>query len=414
MKNLELYIHIPFCVKKCDYCDFLSFTADERTQAEYVHALLAEIRFCGGRMQEYLVSTVYVGGGTPSWLDAGLMTAILREVHACFRVAESAEVSIECNPGTVTAAKLAAYRKAGVNRLSIGLQSCRNEELKLLGRIHTFGQFLKTYELARKAGFGNINLDLISGLPGQTAEKFGETLQQIIRLRPEHVSAYTLMIEEGTPFYERYKYDAVKQEAGMPTEFLPTEDEAYRIYKLTQRVLKKAGYEQYEISNYGRPGCACIHNIGYWTRENYLGVGLGAASMLENVRYRNTADIYEYIELCRKPAGLPPEAFSEGGEAFKRRPSEGEWFGSNLHLSADVLSRRAQMEEFMFLGLRMTRGVTREAFERNFGVPVDAVYRDVLAELKSQELISLAEGRLFLTDRGMDLANYCMAKFLQQ
>lgn len=409
MKNLELYIHIPFCIKKCGYCDFLSFPADERTQAEYVHALLAEIRFYGGRMQEYLVSTIYVGGGTPSWLDEGLMLAVLRQVYESFRVMERAEVSIECNPGTVTAAKLAAYKGAGVNRLSIGLQSCRNDELKLLGRIHTFEQFLKTFELAREAGFKNINVDLISGLPGQTAEKFGETLQQVIRIRPEHISAYTLLIEEGTPFYERYKYDAVKQEAGMQTEFLPTEDEAYRIYKLTQRVLKKAGYEQYEISNYARPGAACRHNVGYWTRENYLGVGLGAASMLANVRYRNTADIYEYIELCRNPVGLPPEAFAKKEETSA---PNGDWFGSNLHLSADVLSRQAQMEEFMFLGLRMTQGVTRAGFERNFGMSVDAVYREVLEALKSQELLSLAEGRIVLTERGMDLANYCMAKFL--
>lgn len=408
MKNLELYIHIPFCVRKCEYCDFLSFAADAQMQAEYVHALLSELRFYGGRMQDYLVSTIYVGGGTPSWLDGEQILAILDGVYQGFYVAEDAEVSIECNPGTVTAGKLALYKKAGINRLSVGLQSCDNRELKLLGRIHTYEQFLKTYSLARDAGFANVNVDLISGLPYQTAEKFAETLQKVIHLRPEHVSAYTLMIEPGTPFYERYKFDAVRQEAGMPTEVLPSEDEAYRIYKLTQRALRKAGFEQYEISNYGRPGYACRHNIGYWTRENYLGVGLGAASLIENVRYANTADIYEYGKLCRQLAWLPADAF----DCDEKTP-QGDWFGCNLHLSAEILPRRSQMEEFMILGLRMTGGVTRAAFEKCFGMPVEAVYRDVLMELKEAQLIRLAEGRLALTDRGMDLANYCMAKFMQ-
>lgn len=409
-KRLELYIHIPFCVRKCEYCDFLSFTADERMQADYVHALLEEIRFYGERAKEYLVATVYVGGGTPSWLDGGLMLAVLNQVRKSFRVAEDAEISVECNPGTVTAAKLDRYRRAGVNRLSVGLQSCDNGELKLLGRIHTYEQFLKTYELARNAGFSNINVDLISGLPYQTAERFADTLQQVIRIRPEHVSAYTLSIEKGTPFYERYKFDAVRQEAGLRTQVLPDEDEAFRIYKLTQRVLKKAGYEQYEISNYSRPGYACRHNIGYWTRENYLGMGLGASSLIENVRYANTAEIYEYMDLCSRLAWLPAEAFDADTE--QGRP-QGAFFGSSLHLSADVLSCREQMEEFMFLGLRMTDGVTRASFEKNFGMPVDAVYRDVLHELRDMGLLLLAEGRVFLTERGMDLANYCMAKFLQ-
>ena len=281
----------------------------------------------------------------------------------------------------------------------------------MLGRIHTYEQFLKTYELARNAGFTNINVDLMSGLPYQTADKFADTLQQIIRLKPEHVSAYTLIIEKGTPFYEKYKFDAVKQEAGMKTDILPTEDEAYRIYKLTQHVLKKAGYGQYEISNYAKPGYACRHNIGYWTRDNYLGVGLGAASMIENDRYANTRDIYAYIENCRKLCILPQEAFFEEDSPLLRQ-AEGDWFGSNLHVSTDILSRNAQIEEFMFLGLRMTEGVTRADFERNFGMPVEAVYREVIEGLKREQLLLSAEGRISLTERGMDLANYCMAKFL--
>lgn len=389
MKNLELYLHIPFCVKKCDYCDFLSFPADLRTQVKYVHAMLEEIRFFGAKLSGYPVSTIYVGGGTPSWLDEELLTSLLRQVRESFAVEDGAECTVECNPGTVTAGKLRAYAQAGVNRLSVGLQSADAEELKLLGRIHTFAQFLKTYELARNAGFSNINVDLMSGIPYQRAEVFAETLQQVIRLKPEHISAYALIVEKGTPFYERYKFDAVRQEAGISTQVLPNEDECYRIYKLTQRVLGKAGYERYEISNYAKPGHACRHNTGYWTRENYLGLGIGAASMIENVRFSNTRDIYTYMENCRHLEALTEEDYG-----------------------AVALGRKEQMEEFMFLGLRMIRGVARAEFEETFGMPPEAVYRDAMEDLKEQGLLTAAEGRICLTDRGLDLANYCMAKFL--
>ena len=313
-KKLELYIHIPFCVKKCDYCDFLSFPADSNTQIRYVHALLQEIRYYGNLLGDYHVPTIYIGGGTPSWLEENLIYTVLQQVASSFHVESDAEISIECNPGTVTAKKLNVYQSAGINRLSIGLQSTNNEELKALGRIHTYDQFLKTYELARNAGFENINIDLMSGLPYQTLDKFLESLQTVIRLKPEHISAYSLIIEKGTPFYERYKFDAVKQEAGIHTEILPDEDEVYRIYKATQDVLKQAGYRQYEISNFAQPGYACRHNIGYWTRENYLGLGLGASSLVENVRYTNTRQLYEYGEFCDHLQEKSPAEFLKDGE----------------------------------------------------------------------------------------------------
>ena len=408
-KKLELYIHIPFCVKKCDYCDFLSFPADSNTQIRYVHALLQEIRYYGNLLGDYHVPTIYIGGGTPSWLEENLIYTVLQQVASSFHVEADAEISIECNPGTVTAKKLNVYQSAGINRLSIGLQSTNNEELKALGRIHTYDQFLKTYELARNAGFENINIDLMSGLPYQTLDKFLESLQTVIRLKPEHISAYSLIIEKGTPFYEKYKFDMVRQEAGMKTEELPTEDDTYKMLKLTQRVLAKAGYERYEISNYAKPGYACRHNVGYWTRENYLGLGLGAASLIDNVRYSNTRELYEYIEICRKLTFLPPEVFApeEGMDA----PERG-WFGSNLHTEAAVVNRKAQMEEFMFLGLRMTEGISRNEFEANFGMPIEAAYVQVLPDLQAQKLIEKREGRVYLTDRGMDVANYVMAQFL--
>ena len=383
-KKLQLYVHIPFCMKKCSYCDFLSFASDERTQLGYADALIREIEFYGPQMADYTVNTIYIGGGTPTWLDENKMVEIIDAIYTYFNVSQDAEVSMECNPGTVTAVKLEKYKRAGVNRLSIGLQSADDEELKLLGRIHTFEQFVKTYELARTAGFANINVDLISGIPYQTAEKFLHTLQKVVRLKPDHISAYSLIIEKGTPFYETYKFDAVKQEAGMQTEMLPTEDEVYRIYKLTQQYLKNAGYEQYEISNFAHPGFECEHNIGYWTRENYLGLGLGAASLVENYRFSNTTDLYEYIEQA----------------------------GTDLHTDVQELPRKAQMEEFMFLGLRQNCGVTREQFEKAFGIPIDGIYKDALEYLKSEELIDTGAGRIVLTEKGMDLSNFALAQFL--
>ena len=382
MKYMQLYVHIPFCVKKCSYCDFLSFSCDERTQIEYADALIREIQFYGPQCREYVVNTIYIGGGTPSWLNEDKMVEIMNTIYENFQVLEDAEISMECNPGTITASKLRKYRMAGINRLSIGLQSADNEELKILGRIHTFEQFVKTYELAKEAGFANINVDLISGIPYQTTEKFLKTLQKVVWLKPNHISAYSLIIEKGTPFYETYKFDAVRQEAGMPTEVLPNEDEVYRIYKLTQDYLARAGYKQYEISNFAQPGFECEHNIGYWTRRNYLGLGLGAASLMENVRYSNTTDLYEYID------------------------------DPTVNRMADIVSRKAQMEEFMFLGLRMNEGVTRERFLREFGIPIDGIYRDVLERMKEEDLLSVENGQIRLTDRGMDLGNYVMSQFL--
>lgn len=428
-KNLELYIHIPFCVRKCNYCDFLSFSADESTQREYAKALMREIDYYGPLMDEREVSAIYIGGGTPTWLDYRLMMELLEHIYTQFRVQPDAEVSMECNPGTVTKDAMEHYRQAGINRLSIGLQSADNEELKLLGRIHTYEQFLKTYELARNAGFSNINVDLISGLPYQNAERFANTLHEVIRLKPEHISAYTLIVEKGTPFYDEFKFDAVRQEAGLSTEVLPSEDEAYQIYKMTQKMLTEAGFKQYEVSNYARPGYACKHNVGYWTRKNYLGMGLGAASLMDNVRYSNTRDLYTYIDETNhitvkeleyeeeefvgygdeKEAELPPNtAFWE----LERKMVIKKVLGVSLHESGQLLNRKAQMEEFMFLGLRMTDGVSRADFENAFGMPIEAVYRDVMQELKAEELLEARAGQIRLTEKGMDLSNYAMAKFL--
>ena len=381
---MELYIHIPFCVKKCDYCDFLSFAADEQTQKSYVAVLQKELAFYGAKYKDRRITTVFIGGGTPSWLKEDYMQAIMETVYHYFSVEQDAEITIECNPGTITEHKFEVYRRIGINRLSIGLQSVHNEELKILGRIHTFEQFLKTYDMARKHGFSNINIDLMSSLPGQTPEIFCDSLYQVLKLKPEHISAYSLIIEKGTPFYELYRFDAVRQEAGMQTESLPTEEEEYQTTKMTQHILKEAGYHWYEVSNFAKPGYECRHNIGYWKRVDYLGVGLGASSLIDNVRYSNTRDLYTYLSV---PA-------------------------DSLHETAEQITRNGQMEEFMFLGLRMRDGFYRDEFTQAFGIPIEAVYGDALNHLQQEELLLKREGRIYLTDKGMDLNNYVVAQFM--
>lgn len=403
-KEMELYLHIPFCVKKCQYCDFLSFPADEDMQNAYVEGLLREISYYGTKCRDYVVTTVYIGGGTPSWLREELIEAVMAAVHQGFSFAPDAEVTIECNPGTVTDRKFAVYRRAGINRISIGLQSANAEELKLIGRIHTFDQFLKTFELARRNGFANINVDLMNSLPGQTAESYYESLRQVVQLRPEHISAYSLIIEKGTPFYDLYKFDAVKQEAGLPTDVLPTEDDVYRMTKMTEQLLAEAGYEHYEISNFAKPGYACRHNIGYWERVNYLGMGLGAASLMENIRYMNIREIYPYLEETMQ---IREGYWQETGEE-----TDAMLPATNLHVSVERIPRKAQIEEYMFLGLRKIDGIKRDTFQQVFGIPVEAVYQEVLAHLQEEELLQKRAGRIYLTPKGQDLSNYVLAQFL--
>ena len=352
-------------------------------------------------MKDYEVSTIFIGGGTPSCLDERKISQIMDALHRSFCIRPNAEVTIECNPGTLTEEKLQHYHKAGINRLSIGLQSADNEELQTLGRIHTYEQFLHTFAMAREAGFENINVDLISGIPHQTTEKFLNTLEKVVKLQPEHISAYSLIVEEGTPFFERYEGDRQRQEAGLDTEVLPTEEETYTILKATQEYLKEAGYEQYEISNFARKGYECQHNIGYWTRVYYLGMGLGASSMMENVRFSNETDLHKYVESTKN---IQNKDFPQEGQ----RPV----IATTMQKEAKRILKQAQMEEFMFLGLRMNKGISKQTFEKTFGVSVESVYQDVLNELQEKELLVILEDSIALTDRGMDVANYVMSQFL--
>jgi len=382
-KELELYIHIPFCVRKCAYCDFLSGPQDEETIEKYVSSLLDEIRAHASNKKlasKYNVATVFLGGGTPSILNISQIKRIFEVIKNTFAVTEDAEITIEANPGTVTRKKLETYRACGINRISFGLQSTNNEELKLLGRIHTYEEFLESYQLARECGFDNINVDLISAIPKQTLASWEETLQKVITLNPEHISAYSLIVEEGTPFAKVYG-------EGCPGELdLPNEEEERKIYYRTEKVLKEAGYHRYEISNYAKEGKECKHNLGYWERKEYLGIGLGAASLIDNTRYKNTDDLIYYME--------------HAGEL------------STIQEDIQVLSTKEQMEEFMFLGLRKMEGISEREFEEFFDICIDEVYDKQLKKLMIEDLIERKDGWIRLTERGIDISNYVFAEFL--
>lgn len=377
MKNnrripLELYVHIPFCVRKCQYCDFLSGPSDEETKDRYIEALLKEIR-AAEHTEDYEIVSVFIGGGTPSALKAEAIASIMSTLQEQFFFCEDAEVTIEANPGTVDLEKLTIYRNVGINRLSLGLQSTDAEELKLLGRIHSYEEFLKSYEWAREAGFSNINIDLMFAIPGQTGEAWRQHLYQVAELNPEHISAYSLIIEEGTPFAEQ-NLD------------LPDEDTEYQMYEDTAEILERYGYRQYEISNYAKQGYMCRHNAGYWQRREYLGFGLGASSLYRGMRFSNTRRMQEYLKESRNP--------------------------DQIRKDVTVLSRNERIEEFMFLGLRMTEGISEKKFEENFDVRLMDVYGDILQKYEETGFMEHIETKWRLTRKGIHVSNHILAYFL--
>ncbi len=379
-KELELYVHIPFCVKKCSYCDFLSAPATEQTKEAYMAALFAEI---GGRAKDYkdrIVTSVFIGGGTPSLLSGDSIRQLMEHIREGFSLASDAEITMEVNPGTVTAEKLTAFYGAGINRLSIGMQSAQEKELKILGRIHDFDSFCQVYREAVEAGFTNINVDVMSGLPGQTLASYKDTLEKVLRLEPmpQHISAYSLIVEEGTPFA------AMADRGELP---LPEEDTERAMYEETIEVLAGYGFHRYEISNYALDGYECRHNVGYWIRRDYLGFGIGAASLIDNVRFQNGRDLNAYL--------AHPLACREEQQS---------------------LTTQEQMEETMFLGLRLIRGVSYPEFARCYGQTLEEVYGEVIARNEADGLLTVREDetgrRLMLTGRGLDVSNYVMAQFL--
>ncbi|HIQ98353.1 MAG TPA: oxygen-independent coproporphyrinogen III oxidase [Candidatus Scybalocola faecavium] len=383
MEHMELYIHYPFCVKKCNYCDFLSAPAAPVQRALYVDALIREMEFLAPEYSTRTVDTLFIGGGTPSLMESHELIKVMDKIRTCFHLSRDCEITMEANPGTIDREKARTMARAGINRLSIGLQSADPGELKLLGRIHTWEDFEESYVWAREAGIKNINVDLMSALPGQDLKSWETTLNKVIEKNPEHISAYSLIIEEGTPFYQIYgETEEQKNRDKWPS--LPGEDEDRKMYALTGQMLKSAGYARYEISNYARPGFECRHNTGYWLRKDYLGLGLGAASLMDGRRFENTRDLKAYLN------------------------------GDFSHKNIQILSRADAMAEFMFLGLRLINGVWDKDFIRTFGKSFMEVYGEPIRQHCQEGLLYYIEetGQLALTERGIDVSNYVLCDFL--
>lgn len=372
-KALGIYIHIPFCEKKCNYCDFLSGPANNKTKDNYIQAMLSEIKSYKELMQEYLVKTIYIGGGTPSSIQGKYIGEILEAINKNFFI-EAEEITIEVNPSSITKDKLLIYKEFGVNRLSIGLQSANDEELKLLGRIHTYQEFLENYKLARSIGYNNISIDLISGLPNQSIKEWENTLRKVTNLKPEHISAYSLILEEGTPLYNKYyMYDL-------------DEEKDRQIYRRTKKDLQDKGYIRYEISNYAQKGYESKHNNSYWKRIPYLGIGLGSSSLINNTRFRNEQDISKYIKNSKDRNLL--------------------WQDINK------LSKKEAMEEFLFLGLRITEGIRKSQFKEEFDISIEKVFGNVIEQSIKEGVIGESVDKIFLTEYGLDVSNYVLTRFL--
>lgn len=376
MEPYSLYIHIPFCERKCIYCDFLSFATTEEIKENYIKSLQFEMQAYSGRMRNQ-IDTIYIGGGTPSILDANLLTEILGAAHRFFYIKNDAEITIEINPGTMDASKLRWLRNSKINRVSLGLQSTHDYQLKNLSRIHNYDEFLSTYYNLRGAGIENINVDLMFGLPWQSVDEFKEDIQRVLELDPEHISVYSLIVEEGTPLEKMYDEGRL---------VLTDEKTNRKMYEIAVETFKNHGYQHYEISNFAKHGKECKHNIGYWSDKNYIGVGLGASSYIHGTRYKNITDIEEYIQAS--------------GDIDRLRKVEQE------------PSKARRLEEFFFLGLRKIDGISVEEINKIFSEPLENEYKDIVYSLIYDGLLELTGNTLKLTKKGVNLSNYVLAQFL--
>ncbi len=378
IKELGIYIHIPFCKQKCYYCDFISYANKEDSIAEYVEALKKEIKQEANK-QEYEITTIYIGGGTPSILDAKYIKEIIDTIKENYKIAEKPEITIEINPGTVNKEKLQIYKKTGINRISIGLQSTNNKLLKQIGRIHTFEEFLTCYQLARKVGIKNINVDLMLGLPNQTLQDLEESINTVISLNPEHISLYSLIVEKNT------KMQKMIEEAQVT---LPEEDLERAMYWKAKKILKQNGYLHYEISNFAKRGYESKHNTNCWLQKEYLGFGVAAHSYFDNRRYCNTNSIKEY---CKN---------IEEENLIKNRTI------------CEIQTDEAKKKEYMLLGLRKLEGVNIQEFKNKFIENPIYLFHAELEKLVKQELVEIDLNQIKLTNKGLDLANLVWENFV--
>lgn len=372
-KELSLYIHIPFCKQKCFYCDFPSYASIDHLREDYVEALCKEINEKGSN---YKIKSIFIGGGTPSYLDTKEIKKLLEAINK-LELSEDMEFTMECNPGALEEEKFKAMLNGGVNRISMGLQAVQNSLLKDIGRIHSFKQFEENFKLARKIGFKNINVDLMFGLPNQKVEEWIESLESIAKLNPEHISAYSLIVEEGTAFYKLWERNKL---------VLPSEEEEREMYSITKDILSKYGYKQYEISNFSKEGYECYHNKVYWKNEEYLGLGSASTSFINGKRIKNIENVKEYIEKINNNEDVIDEI--------------------------TVNTKEDSMEEFVFMGLRMIEGISLDEFNERFGIDIYSIYKDVIDKNIKSKLLTLENKKLRLTDKGIELSNSVMSDFI--
>ncbi len=371
MKEIGIYIHIPYCKKKCFYCDFTSFDNKEDTIKDYIETLKKEIEEC--EYKGFDIGTIYIGGGTPSSIEEKYITELINKIREKFIVSRNAEITIEINPGTVTKEKLEEYKKAGINRLSFGLQSTDNNILKKIGRIHTYEEFLENYQLARKLGFNNINIDLMLALPEETEDAIAIKVSEIINLKPEHISIYSLILEENTKLKEMVENSELK---------LPDEEEERKMYWKAKELLEENGYEHYEISNYALPTYQSRHNTECWNQYEYLGFGVSAHSYFNGKRFSNENTIEEYIK------------------NYNKKKIE------------EIQTKEDMAKEYMMLGLRKIEGVSISEFERKFKINPLFYFRFEISKLVEKDLIEVDLDNIKLTMKGLDFANQVWQEFV--
>ena len=387
-KEIGLYIHIPFCKSKCSYCDFCSYENKEKLIPEYIKCLKEEIiEVANANKQDvkegkditFLVNTIYIGGGTPSYIDSNYIIEIMETIKQNYNVDKNAEITIEVNPGTVTFDKLQDYFKSGINRISIGLQSTYNFLLEQIGRIHTYQDFLDTYHLAREAGFENINIDLMLGLPNQTLQEIENSVQEVIGLEPKHISIYSLIVEEGTKIAQNLEKSKIE---------LPEDELERKMYWRTKEILEQNGYVHYEISNFAKEGYASKHNKNCWEQKEYIGFGAGAHSYTNGVRYSNTSKVEEYIN------------------NYELEQSENNFI---LH---EKQNKEAMQKEYIILGLRKIEGISVQEFKNKYIENPIYLYHKELEKLVTEDLLEIDGDRIKLTNKGLDFANLVWQEFI--
>ena len=377
MKKLGLYVHIPFCERKCNYCDFYSVEKSDSIEKQYVDALIKEIKSYENNIKGYIVDSIFIGGGTPSYLNHENIGLILDEIRNTFILEDDVEISLEANPNSITSDKVLNYKKYGINRMSVGIQSLDRNILKTIGRLHDSKEALDAIETIKKAGIDNINADIMFNIPGQDTDSLKDTLEQIISSDVKHISFYSLKLEEDTPLY--------KMEAKKLVE-MPDEDSERDMYYEGRELMEARGYIQYEISNFSKPNYECRHNIKYWTGGEYIGFGPFAHSCFEDKRYNNISDIKYYCENIKEP------------DKFRRLN--------------EVLGKESKMFEYIMLRLRMNSGIIIEDFNREFEKDFMSIYKNQIKNLLEYQLIDINNGRLKLTKKGMDVSNYVFEQFL--